>query len=398
MGARGALRIGAGLVTVASPPDALAVNAAHLTAIMLLPFEGADGLGQILGDRRKNAVLLGPALGVGEATWGLVEAALASGAAVVLDADAITSFDADAGALAGMIAATEGRPVVLTPHEGEFHRLFPDLGARLQARARARRGRCKAARSSSSKAPDTVIADPRRPRGDQRERAGIPGDGRRRRRARRIRRRAAGAGDAGLRGGVRRRMAARRGGGHFGPGLIAEDLPERLAPGLAPAAAWRGRQLLGIAGVHGLDRKGPHWGGTFAPECPMVESVLRGRNSGWDGDASKACAHRGADLGCGSLRIGGYRYGLRPEGPGCGRRTRARRRGSCRRRLHRGLEGSSAHQRPARDHPQRPRRRLRADRPDQARRRRFQPGRDPLSRIRRHLQQSRQPAAGARLP
>ncbi|MGZ5863286.1 MAG: NAD(P)H-hydrate epimerase, partial [Methyloceanibacter sp.] len=60
MGARGALRIGAGLVTVASPPDALAVNAAHLTAIMLLPFEGGHGLAQILSDRRNNAVLLGP--------------------------------------------------------------------------------------------------------------------------------------------------------------------------------------------------------------------------------------------------------------------------------------------------------------------------------------------------
>lgn len=47
MGARGALRIGAGLVTVASPPDALSVNAAHLTAIMLMPFEGANGLAQI---------------------------------------------------------------------------------------------------------------------------------------------------------------------------------------------------------------------------------------------------------------------------------------------------------------------------------------------------------------
>jgi ADP-dependent NAD(P)H-hydrate dehydratase / NAD(P)H-hydrate epimerase len=92
MGARGALRIGAGLVTVASPPDALAVNAAHLTAIMLMPFDGAAGLTHILADRRKNAVLLGPALGVGTATRDLVAAALASGAAAVLDADALTSF------------------------------------------------------------------------------------------------------------------------------------------------------------------------------------------------------------------------------------------------------------------------------------------------------------------
>ena len=96
MGARGALRIGAGLVTVASPPDALKVNAAHLTAIMLLEFDGPDGLARILADRRKNAILLGPALGVGDPTRRLVHTALASGAATVLDADAITSFADDA--------------------------------------------------------------------------------------------------------------------------------------------------------------------------------------------------------------------------------------------------------------------------------------------------------------
>jgi NAD(P)H-hydrate repair Nnr-like enzyme with NAD(P)H-hydrate dehydratase domain len=106
MGARGALRVGAGLVTVASPPDALVVNAAHLTAIMLLPFDGASGLGSILADRRKNAVLLGPALGVREGTRRLVETALGSGAATVLDADAITSFETLAEILAGAIAAS----------------------------------------------------------------------------------------------------------------------------------------------------------------------------------------------------------------------------------------------------------------------------------------------------
>ncbi len=158
LGARGALRIGAGLVTVASPPDALAVNAAHLTAIMLAPFEGAHGLRDILADRRKNAVLLGPALGVGAPTRELVAAALTSGAAVVLDADAITSFEGDAGTLGRAIAETP-RAVVLTPHEGEFRRLFPSLeqGSKLD-RARA------AARQLGAvvvlKGPDTVIAAP----------------------------------------------------------------------------------------------------------------------------------------------------------------------------------------------------------------------------------------------
>jgi NAD(P)H-hydrate epimerase len=159
MGARGALRVGAGLVTVASPLDALFVNAAHLTAIMLQPLEGADGLATILDDRRKNAVLLGPALGVGEETCELVEAALDSGAAIVLDADAITSFAEDPDVLAGAIARTAERVVVLTPHEGEFHRLFPDLseGSKL-ARARAAAARMEAV--VVLKGPDTVIAAP----------------------------------------------------------------------------------------------------------------------------------------------------------------------------------------------------------------------------------------------
>jgi ADP-dependent NAD(P)H-hydrate dehydratase / NAD(P)H-hydrate epimerase len=159
MGARGALRIGAGLVTVASPEDAIAVNAAHLTAIMLLPFDGPDGLASILADKRKNAVLLGPALGVGAPTRHLVHAVLSSGAATVLDADAITSFVANPGDLFGAIAANAPRAVVLTPHDGEFGRLFPDLaeGSKLE------RARAAAQRSGAIvvlKGPDTVIAAP----------------------------------------------------------------------------------------------------------------------------------------------------------------------------------------------------------------------------------------------
>jgi hydroxyethylthiazole kinase-like uncharacterized protein yjeF len=159
LGARGALRIGAGLVTVASPEDAVAANAAHLTAIMLLPFDGPGGLARILSDRRKNAVLLGPALGVGEATRRLVHTALASGAATVLDADAITSFADAADELFQAVAGVPGRCVVLTPHDREFQRLFPGLGegSKLE-RARA------AAQLSGAimvlKGPDTVIAAP----------------------------------------------------------------------------------------------------------------------------------------------------------------------------------------------------------------------------------------------
>ncbi|HEX2761252.1 MAG TPA: NAD(P)H-hydrate epimerase, partial [Rhizomicrobium sp.] len=95
LAARGALRVGAGLVSVASPPEALAENAAHLTAIMLRPFEGAAGLAEILTDKRLNAVVIGPGLGLGGETRPMVEAVLKSGAAVVLDADALSAFRDD---------------------------------------------------------------------------------------------------------------------------------------------------------------------------------------------------------------------------------------------------------------------------------------------------------------
>ena len=104
LAARGALRAGAGLVTVASPRDALQVNAAQLTAIMVREADDARGLNALLADKRKNAVLIGPGVGVGERTKELVLAALASEAAVVLDADAITSFGDDPASLFARIA------------------------------------------------------------------------------------------------------------------------------------------------------------------------------------------------------------------------------------------------------------------------------------------------------
>lgn len=166
LGARGALRAGAGLVTVASPAAALPVNAAQLTAIMVLPFEEPHGLAGILADTRKNAVLIGPGCGVGAGTREMVRIALRSEAAAVLDADALTSFcDDDAGRreLFGLTGRARpdraaGPRVVLTPHEGEFRRLFPDLAGSKLERARA-----AAARSGAVvilKGPDTVVAAP----------------------------------------------------------------------------------------------------------------------------------------------------------------------------------------------------------------------------------------------
>ena len=159
LAARGALRAGAGLVTVASPPDALAVNAAHLTAIMLRRMEGAAGLSEILSDDRLNAVILGPALGVGEETRLMVEAALRAPPAVVLDADGITSFTKEPERLFSLVRGRSA-PVVLTPHDGEFARLFPDLAKEPGKLDRARGAADRSGAVVLLKGPDTVVAAP----------------------------------------------------------------------------------------------------------------------------------------------------------------------------------------------------------------------------------------------
>lgn len=156
LAAAAALRGGAGAVTVVSPPAALLVNAAHLTAVMVRSFHGAGGLATLLEDPRPKSVVVGPGNGVGAATRENALAVLASKAGVVLDADALSSFSGDPEALFRAIHE-RGAPVVLTPHEGEFARIFAIEGDRLS------RARAAAARSGASivlKGSDTVIAAP----------------------------------------------------------------------------------------------------------------------------------------------------------------------------------------------------------------------------------------------
>jgi len=230
LAARAALRVGAGLVSVASPPAAVAVNAAHLTAIMIKPFDGADGLAKLLADKRLNAVVLGPGLGVGGETRELVNVALKSGASVVLDADAISSFKDDPEALFNRLHER----CVLTPHDGEFERLFPGLLDESASKVEAARTAAKRAGCVMLlKGGDTVIADVS---GKAAINANAPPT-----------LATAGSGDvlAGLISGLLAQQmnvfeaacagawlhgdAAHR----FGPGLIAEDLPEMLPKVLA---------------------------------------------------------------------------------------------------------------------------------------------------------------------
>jgi len=163
LAARGALRAGAGLVTIASPRDALAVNAAASFAVMVRPVDGAAELAKFLSDRRLNAVAIGPGVGVGEATCERVLAALSGERAVVLDADAITSFAADPQRLAKALRARSAPATILTPHDGEFSRYFGALDEKTQALSKLERTRLAAKLVGAVvvlKGADTVIAAP----------------------------------------------------------------------------------------------------------------------------------------------------------------------------------------------------------------------------------------------
>ena len=158
LAARAALRIGAGLVTIASPADALAVHAARLEAIMVRHSEGAAGLSGLLEDKRRNVVVIGPALDPDRSTMDMVEAALRSDAAVVLDAGGLSAFAAAREHLASLLKARRA-PTVLTPHEGEFGRalIAGSQGSKLE---RTRQASASTGAIVVLKGADTVIAAP----------------------------------------------------------------------------------------------------------------------------------------------------------------------------------------------------------------------------------------------
>jgi len=162
LAARAALRAGAGLVTIASPREALAVNAAASLAVMVRPVDGAGELADYLADHRLNALVLGPGGGVGAAMREYVAAGLAGPRAVVLDADALTSFEDAAPDLYAALAGRD-RPTVLTPHAGEFARLFKNDPDVIDKQSKLEKTKAAAARSGAVvlfKGPDTVVAAP----------------------------------------------------------------------------------------------------------------------------------------------------------------------------------------------------------------------------------------------
>ncbi|MBB4399462.1 MULTISPECIES: NAD(P)H-hydrate dehydratase [Rhizobium/Agrobacterium group] len=159
MTALSALKAGAGIVTIAAPRQALDVLSVTLTAVMNAQVDDADDLQSWLEDGRHGTFVLGPGFGDLEKARQFVS--LLGDRAVVLDADAITAFRDHKEALFALVTSGTGK-FVLTPHEGEFARLFPDLAADRML-SKIEKAQAASARSGAVlvyKGADTVIAAP----------------------------------------------------------------------------------------------------------------------------------------------------------------------------------------------------------------------------------------------
>ena len=234
--ARAAQRAGAGLVTIAAPASVWPIYAAAMMGVMVEPMARPEDFDALLADARRNAIAIGPGAGVGSGARRHALAALETGRSVVLDADALSSFKDDPSVLFAAI----GNSCVLTPHDGEFARLFDASGDKL---ARTRRAAALSGAVVLLKGPDTVIAAPD---GRAVVNANAPPD-----------LATGGSGDV-LAGfitgllaqgmdafeaacaGVWLHGAAAQ---DFGPGLIAEDLPDALPPVLARLRRERPSQI-----------------------------------------------------------------------------------------------------------------------------------------------------------
>src|SRR6185437_1109373 len=153
LAAHAAARAGAGLVTVAAPEAAWPIYASALMGIIVRRMRAPEDFVTLIRDERVRAIVVGPGAGVTPETRAAALAALGTGRAVVLDADALTAF---AQSTETLFAAIKG-PAVLTPHEGEFARLFEREGDRL---SRARKAAKLAGAVIVLKGPDTLIAAP----------------------------------------------------------------------------------------------------------------------------------------------------------------------------------------------------------------------------------------------
>ncbi|MDB5535042.1 MAG: hypothetical protein JWO28_3357, partial [Hyphomicrobiales bacterium] len=157
--ANAGLRAGAGLVTIASPAEAMDINATHLTAVMLRQIEDIADLNAWLVDKRLSTFVLGPGFGIGAKARDFSLAL--RDRKLVLDADGITSFKDDPGALFDAFATGEPH-LILSPHEGEFRRLFADIAddAKLSKINKAITAARRANAAVIYKGSDTVIASP----------------------------------------------------------------------------------------------------------------------------------------------------------------------------------------------------------------------------------------------
>jgi hydroxyethylthiazole kinase-like uncharacterized protein yjeF len=164
-----AMHAGTGAVTIAGDAAALRVHAAHLTAIMLQPVEHPVELARWIESRTPSAAVIGPAVGIGAQTLAMLDVLLSAKVPTVIDADALTSLGAEPERLARRADASS--PIVLTPHAGEFARLFHGLDADAMFRhlpPHARADKAEQTRAAARlanaivvfKGPETVIADP----------------------------------------------------------------------------------------------------------------------------------------------------------------------------------------------------------------------------------------------